>query len=273
MTRSVARVLNALHGYVYGRWTRQYIRVLLNYVFPNIGPQGKKWWADRFHFKVLAPENANAIITINQDIPRRDLEQIIPYPMARDFVLKAPPDIVVYECPCRRTRENPCLPIQVCLIIGQPFVDFILEQHPSISRRISQDEAVELIEAEHKRGHIQTAWFKDAMGGRFYSLCSCCKCCCFGMEAAARHGVPMVASSGYVAQVDETVCEACAACEEVCPFEAIHVKETAAVNWGACMGCGVCVERCPGEAMTFVRDEGKGIPMDVRMLAKEQAVS
>jgi len=111
------------------------------------------------------------------------------------------------------------------------------------------------------------------MGGRFYSLCSCCKCCCFGMEATARHGVPMVASSGYVAQVDETVCEACAACEEVCPFEAIHVKETAAVNWGACMGCGVCVERCPGEAMTFVRDEGKGIPLDVRMLAKEQAVS
>ena len=266
---SVIRVLNALHGYVYGRWTRQYIRVLLNHVFPKLGQQGKKWWADRFHFKVLTSENAKAIITINQDIPRRDLEQIIPFHAARDFVLKAPPDIALYECACRHTRENPCQPTQVCLIIGQPFVDFICNQHPHTSRRIGQQEAVDLIEAEHKRGHIQTAWFKDAMGGRFYALCNCCKCCCFGMEAMGTYGVPMVASSGYVAQVDETVCEACAACEDICPFEAIRVKGAAVVNWDGCMGCGVCVGRCPSEALTLVRDEKKGTPLDVRLLIEE----
>lgn len=82
-----------------------------------------------------------------------------------------------------------------------------------------------------------------------------------------------VASSGYVAQVDEAVCEACAACEEVCPFEAIQVKKTAVVNWETCMGCGVCVGRCSSEAMTLVRDERKGAPLDVRLLAQEQAVS
>ena len=113
MARSVARFLNDLHGYVYGRWPRQYIRLLLNYVIPNIGQRGKKWWSDRFHSKVLTPENANAIITINQAIPRCDLEQIIPFPMARGFMLKAPPDIALYECPCRHTRENPCQPTQV----------------------------------------------------------------------------------------------------------------------------------------------------------------
>jgi len=273
MTRSVARVLNALHGYVYGRWTRQYIRVLLNYVFPYLGPEGKKWWADRFHFKVLTPQNATAIVKIKQEIPRRDLEQIIPFPMARELVLKAPPAITLYECSCRHTREHPCQPTQVCMIIGQPFVDFILKQHPHTSRRIGQEEAVELIEAEHKRGHIQTAWFKDAMGGRFYALCNCCKCCCFGMEAVAAYAVPMVASSGYVAQVNEACCEGCAACEEICPFEAIQVTETAVVNWETCMGCGVCAGRCPNDAMTLVRDAGKGIPLDVRMLAADQAVS
>ena len=222
---------------------------------------------------MITQEEAKAIITIDQDIALRDLEQIIPYPMARDLVLKGPPDVVVYECSCRQIREHPCQPTQVCLIIGRPFVDFILEQHPGSSHRISQEEAVELIEAEHKRGHIQTAWFKDAMGGRFYALCNCCKCCCFGMEAMAKYAVPMGASSGYVAQVDEAVCEACAACEEVCPFEAIQVKGTAVVNWGTCMGCGVCVGRCPSEATTLVRDERKGIPLDVRLLAQEQTVS
>jgi ferredoxin len=273
MAESFAHGLNALHGYIYGRWTPQYIRLLLNHIFPRLAPRGKKWWADRFHCKVIPPEEARAIITIDKDIPRCDLEQIIPYPISRDFVLKAPPDIVAYECPCRHTREHPCRPTQVCMIMGQPFVNFILKQHPHSSRRITQEEAIKLIEAEHKRGHIQTAWFKDAMGGRFYALCNCCKCCCFGMEAMAKHAVPLVASSGYVAQVDEAVCEACAACEKICPFEAIQVKETAVVNWKACMGCGVCVGRCPIEALTLLPDERKGIPLDVRLLAEEQSLS
>lgn len=167
MQKSFTRGLNALHGYIYGRWTHQYIGILLNYIFPRLGPVGKKWWTDRFHSKVLTQEDARALITIDKHIPRCDLEQILPYPMARDFVLKAPPDIVLYECSCRQTRKQPCQPTQVCMIIGRPFVDFILEQHPHSSHRIGQKEALALIEAEHKRGHIQTAWFKDAMGGAF----------------------------------------------------------------------------------------------------------
>jgi ferredoxin len=35
-------------------------------------------------------------------------------------------------------------------------------------------------------------------------------------------------------------------------------------NWDKCMGCGVCNSQCPKDAMTLVRDEGKGLPMDVR---------
>ncbi len=84
--------------------------------------------------------------------------------------------------------------------------------------------------------------------------------------------VPVLASSGYVAQVDETLCAACATCEDACPFKAIQVNETSVVNWEACMGCGVCVGQCPDEAMSLVRDERKGVPMDVRLLAQEQAV-
>jgi len=107
------------------------------------------------------------------------------------------------------------------------------------------------------------------MGGRFYAMCNCCKCCCFGMEAMSKYGVPMVASSGYVAHVDEAVCKACAGCKEACPFEAIQMKETAVVNWETCMGCGVCEGRCPTGAMKLVRDGRKGIPLDVTMLVKQ----
>ena len=36
------------------------------------------------------------------------------------------------------------------------------------------------------------------MLGRFYAICNCCKCCCGAMQAHL-NGVPMLASSGYVA--------------------------------------------------------------------------
>ena len=72
--------LSALHAYAYGRWIKEYLNLLLNHIFPRLGPRGKEWWADRYHGKMLTPELARAIITVDRDIPLRDLEQIIPYP-------------------------------------------------------------------------------------------------------------------------------------------------------------------------------------------------
>ncbi len=268
------RVLNlsALHAYIYARWTRQYIRVLLNDIHPRLGPRGKKWLSDRYHGKVLTPEHAKAIVTVDRDIPLQDLEQIIPYPMARDLVLTGPPDVAVYECHCRHARANPCQPTQVCLAVGQPGVDFILEHNPQTSRRVTQAEALDLLRAEHERGHVHSAWFKDVLLDRFYAICNCCGCCCGGIEAMSKYSIPLMASSGYVAQVDEMLCAACGSCEDACPFEAVQVNGRSNVNWDACMGCGVCEGLCPNEAMSLVRDERKGMPLDVRLLAAGRTV-
>ncbi len=261
-------LVRMLHAYVYGRWTRQYKTVLIEQVIPRLGERGRRWWADRFHCKVLTTEHARAIVTLDRDIRLRDLEQIVPYPMARDLVVKGPPDIAVYDCACRRrSPENPCLPLQVCMIVGKPYVEFILKHHPGSSRRIGREEALSLLDAEHARGHLHSAWFKDAMGGRFYAICNCFKCCCLGITAMVKYGTPMVAPSGYVARVDEARCTGCAACAAACPFGAIRADGTAAVDWHACMGCGVCAGQCPAGAVALVRDAAKGVPLDVRALA------
>jgi len=84
--------LKSLHGYIYSRWTNQYLNILFNKIVPRLGERGKKWWRDRYHSKILTQELAEAVILLDHDIARRDLEQIIPYPMARDLVLKGPPD-------------------------------------------------------------------------------------------------------------------------------------------------------------------------------------
>ena len=33
------------------------------------------------------------------------------------------------------------------------------------------------------------------------------------------------------------------------------------------MGCGVCVGQCPNQALSLVRDERKGAPLDVGVLS------
>ena len=269
----LGQALRLLHGYVYGRWPARYIRLVRRHVIPRLSPAGKKKLADGWHAKVLTHENARALVSVNRTIPRRDLDQIIPYASARTLVLKAPPEIVVHECPCRHSRKSHCQPTQVCLMIGRSVAEFMLKHHPGSARRISQAEALDLLRAEHERGHVHSAWFRDALGGRFYALCNCCKCCCFGIEAMVSRGVPIVAPSGYVAQIDASSCAACATCHESCPFGAIAMNGRPQVSWEKCLGCGVCEARCPQRAISLGRDERKGIPLDVRLFGPESAAS
>lgn len=258
---------NWWEAYVYARWTNQYIGWAVKHVFPRLQPvEGERRWADTYHGKILPTALAQALVSVNEPVPLQDLEQIIPYATARDIVLQGPPDVAAYECGCRHARENPCQPTQVCMVIGQPFVDFVLEHNPDTSRRLTQAEAVALLQAEHERGHLHAAYFRVAMLNRMYAICNCCPCCCAGLEAMLKRGVPMVASSGYVAQVDPLVCQMCGTCEGVCPFQAIQVNGVARVDWDKCMGCGVCEGQCPEGAITLVLDARKGPPLDVRAL-------
>ncbi len=285
-----------LHGYVYARWPYLYIgvgtgvhplaRILLPVamrIFSLFEKPGRKvsgqleektkrlTLADTYHGKVLPLESARQLISIKEEIRLTDLEKIIPYPKARDLILKNPQRIAALNCPCRTGRENPCLPLDVCLIVGEPFASFVVEHHPERSRLISQEEAVKILEEEHQRGHVQHAFFKDAMLQRYFAICNCCSCCCGAMHAH-QNGSPMLASSGYVAEVDEQACITCGECESVCPFAAIHSNGSTRIDLNACMGCGVCVSHCPQGAISLQRDCEKGEPLEIlRLLDQAQA--
>jgi ferredoxin len=273
-----------LHGYVYGRWIYTYIGIGLNQhplariVRPLVGWLGGRFparsddgrepltFADTYHGKVVPLEAAKQLVTVQEDVDLGDLEQTIPYATARDIVLQDPDHIVVVDCACRSVRPDPCGPLDVCLVIGEPFASFVAEHHPRRSRWISQEEAVAILQDEQERGHVHHAFFKDAMFGRFYAICNCCSCCCAAMGAWNR-GSPMLASSGHIAVVDEDLCAACGLCADHCQFEAISVDNgCAVVDEAACMGCGVCVAKCTQEALSLVRDPSRGEPLEIREL-------
>jgi NAD-dependent dihydropyrimidine dehydrogenase PreA subunit len=280
-------LFNTLHGYVYGRWPYLYIGIgtgehpinrllqplvrFFQWLFPsngNVDPE-RLSFADTYHGKVLTTKAARQLVTVKEDIHLKDLEHVIPYAIARDIILKNPSHIVVLECPCRASRPDPCLPLDVCMIIGEPFAGFVIEHHPRRARWITGEEAEEILEAEHARGHVHHAFFKDAMFGRFYAICNCCSCCCGAMQAM-RHGTPMLAASGYVRQVDEDLCVNCGDCVEACPFDAIEMGEDGVEgDLRKCMGCGVCVSVCPEGAISLVRDFESCEPLEIQRLLAE----
>lgn len=80
----------------------------------------------------------------------------------------------------------------------------------------------------------------------------------------------MLASSGYLARVDESLCLGCGTCQEHCQFGAISLPEgIAVVDVDACMGCGVCSTHCEQGAVELVRDERKGVPLELFGLIHE----
>ncbi|MFN2285453.1 MAG: ATP-binding protein [Anaerolineae bacterium] len=278
-----------IHGYVYGRWPYFYIGMAVNpprvlrplvrfadwlirrrEVSRHTDGDGHSpsspTIADTYHGKVVPLDEAARLVRVNEDVRLTVPEHVIPFDVARDIVMEHPDHIVVLDCPCRMARENPCLPLDVCLIVGEPFATFILDHQPNHARRITPDEAVDILEAEDRRGHVHHAFFKDAMLQRFYAICNCCSCCCGAMQAH-QNGVPMLISSGYVSEVDEERCVGCGTCVEKCQFGALALQDGhVVVDVAACMGCGVCVNTCSQEALSLVRLAERPAPLEIEQL-------
>lgn len=274
-----------LHGYVYARWPYLYIgtatgghpkakwflpfALLLNRVHPFRGkPMGEKpGFADSYHGKAVDGPTAARLVSLRRDVDIHCPEQVLPYSLARELVIRNPDSIAVLDCPCRTSRKAPCLPLDVCIIIGEPFASFTVEHHPDRARRIGADEAQAILAAERERGHVAHAFFKDAMLNRFYAICNCCSCCCGAMQAR-RNGVEMLCSSGFVCRVDEAACLGCGNCVQACQFQALSLGRgekgkpgPVAVDRDRCMGCGVCEVRCENRALALIPAPDKGSPL------------
>ncbi|MBI9043804.1 MAG: 4Fe-4S binding protein [Anaerolineaceae bacterium] len=273
-----------LHGYFYlnypyiyiGNGTGEYrsakIYIWFTHFFRRLlrlPPKGKPenpmetTIAKNYHGKVLPLEKATQLVSIQQDLEITYPEQVIPFKTARNLILNKPDHIVALNCPCRVVRKDPCLPLDVCLIVGEPFASMIMAQHADKAHWVDSEEAIKILEAEERRGHVHHAFFKDVMLDRFYAICNCCSCCCGAMQAQ-RNGVPMLISSGYISQVNIDLCRRCGVCARVCPFEAIFMKDDKPfIDEEKCMGCGVCVEHCIQEALSLKLAPQKGVPMEI----------
>ena len=246
---------------------------MLKMAIKEIGDAAGSYETNIYHGKVVNLKDAIQLVTQKEDLSLITPEQVIPFKIAKDIILNNPESIALGECACRAVSQNPCLPMDVCMFVGDPGASFIADQNPKF-HKISQEEAVGILEAEHGRGHVHCAYFKREMGNRFFAICNCCSCCCVGVQMwnILEGAIPILAPSGYLARIGD-YCNGCGECIDACHFKALSLDEDeqkAVVDAAKCMGCGVCEDICSIGAITLVRESSKGEPMDIEELMSQE---
>ena len=238
---------------------------------------------ENYHAKVLTFNDAKKILTLNRDIIMTPevAKRIIPFSAANKIIFKEPEYIAVMDCPCRLSRKNHCEPVNVCMAVGRTTAQFWLEHCSKYHvRKVSQQEALDLLRQSVKLNRIIAAWFKTETGGRTGVICSCCSCCCGGLEGMrlsrklpGTEKLINVAPSGYSVEINPALCKSCGSCIKTCAFDAQKPDDKGGPIYDvkACFGCGVCVAKCPFGARRLVTDKSKGIPLDVEF--QEESLS
>jgi ferredoxin len=169
----------------------------------------------------------------------------------------------VQDCICRKQKaligEGCDHPLDVCMVFHPRPNAF--DQSATI-RALTHDEAMGTLRRAAEAGLVHSV--SNSAEGVYY-ICNCCTCSCGILRGMAELGiVNVVASSAFVNQVDEAICNGCEDCIKSCQFNALSMGGLLAkVDAVRCTGCGVCVIHCSTGALGLARrpeEEVKPVP-------------
>lgn len=277
-----------IHNYIYFKFYHPYVKFVY-YLFKFLA--GYLFWfkpingilsmaLSRYHSKVLSFSDTKKIFTLDENLSAMSAEnkKIVPFKYAYKIIFQEPEYIAVMDCPCKVALGDKDEHILSCLAVGKGLSSFWLEHGKKYhARKISQQDALALIEKFRSMGYLTQAFFKVATGGSTGVICNCHPDTCVSLQATRfaqkfDRRFTMNAGSGYSVGFTEKKCAWHGNCEHVCPVGAIKV-DAAGRTWTydkeACIGCGLCVEQCPEKALSLYRDQGKPVPLDVDIVKKE----
>ena len=128
----------------------------------------------------------------------------------------------VADCACRLSAKmvgKGCThPVEdSCMQLGET-ADYYVRT--GRGRRVTKEEAIELLESYEQAGLVHTAFSVE--GEDFSSfICNCCGCSCSGLRYTNIFDGNPFARSNFRAQINEDNCVACGNCVEICPVNAV----------------------------------------------------
>jgi electron transport complex protein RnfB len=168
---------------------------------------------------------------------------------------------MVTNCICRQLKDlegEPCKVTsrrEVCMGFGYAAKMYI-EQ--GWGREISKDEAIEILRQNQEDGLVLQPDNSQELG----FICSCCSCCCESLSRYIKFPNPgNMSITNHYAEIDPELCTGCGICVDICPMEAIKLKDDISkVKKKRCIGCGNCVVKCPVEAISLKKRDKQFIP-------------
>ena len=211
-------------------------------------------------------EEFGAYVPINKTLGTYE-SKVIPYKVFEHFIEKASNIVLMDYCGCRKFNDCQNHDISLgCLYAGDD--TFQMKITKNRGHTAIKEEALERVRKAIDDGLIPL--LGRAMGeaggygvedtGHFLASCFCCSCCCINGKIMT-HGpnanfTMFSRMEGVSVNVDESKCEGCGKCVEVCVFRGRElVGEKAKIDRDRCLGCGRCAEVCPTGATTIIIDD------------------
>lgn len=185
--------------------------------------------------------------------------EVLDYERASE-VINTATHIGVGTCYCRHKMEHlgkACnAPMEICMTFNG-VADSLIRHN--IARPVNINEGMDLLHQAYDHNLVQ---FGENVQSGVSFICNCCGCCCEAMLAAKRFAsLNPIHTTNYLPLINETECNGCGKCVEVCPVEAMTLvsandpgkkkKKKAKLNEEICLGCGVCVRICSKEYISM----------------------
>jgi ferredoxin len=163
-------------------------------------------------------------------------------------------------CYCRHKMQHmdrACnAPMDICMTFNTSAASLIQHEY---SREVDVKEGLDLLQLAVENNLVQ---FGENVRQGVNFICNCCGCCCEAMIAQRRFGIlHPIHTTNFIPQIDETACNGCGKCTNVCPVEAMTLvsannaqhpnRKKAKLDKDMCLGCGVCVRSCPSNGISL----------------------
>lgn len=185
------------------------------------------------------------IIPVNKTVENR--QEVLPYELVAAMVDEAS-SLAVTDCTCRKTQKGCDAPLQACIQLNRG-ADYALKR--GTGRKISKQEALEILRISEEAGLIHLSENKSKTGN---VICNCCPCCCQALNPLLFSGIKgLTAPSRFRASADISRCSACSLCLDRCHAGAISLSGAAvSISSDKCIGCGLCISSCPDNALSLI---------------------